>query len=149
MSPRIAQEIRPARTTRERDAALDLRRRVFCDEQGVAPELEPDERDSDALHLVAVSERGVVGTCRLVFDGPTAKLGRMAVERAARGHGVGADILEAALAAARDAGARRVALNAQTGAVGFYARAGFVARGDRFDEAGIEHVRMDLDLARA
>lgn len=146
MAARSADEIRPARTERERDAALALRHRVFCDEQGVAPELEQDGRDDEALHVVALAGGEVVGTCRLGFDGPTAKLGRMAVEPSARGAGLGAAILEAGVEQAREAGARRVALNAQTGAAAFYARAGFAPHGEPFQEAGIEHVRMDLDL---
>lgn len=146
MEARIDQEIRPARTAREREAALALRRRVFCDEQGVAPELEVDGRDGEALHLVAVRDGAVVGTCRLLFEGPTAKLGRLVVEADARGRGLGGAIVGAAVGEARRAGARRVALNAQAAAMGLYARAGFEPRGERFEEAGIEHVRMDMDL---
>src|SRR5688500_5677320 len=146
MGTRNADEIRPARTRRERQAALALRRRVFCDEQGVALALERDGRDDEALHVIALREGAVVGTCRLVFDGGTAKLGRMAVEPAQRGGGLGAAILAQAVAQARAAGAQRVALHAQARAVGLYERAGFAAQGARFSEAGIEHVRMDLRL---
>jgi predicted GNAT family N-acyltransferase len=148
MTPRTAQEIRPARTAREREAALALRHRVFCEEQGVAPDLEADPRDGEALHLVAMRDEAVVGTCRVVFDGRAAKLGRMAVERAERGQGLGAALLDVAIRAARQAGAERVALNAQTAVVAFYERGGFATRGERFEEAGIEHVRMDMDLER-
>ncbi|MDX6698913.1 MAG: hypothetical protein QOE65_2310 [Solirubrobacteraceae bacterium] len=147
MDTRTAHEIRPVRTARERDAALALRHRVFCEEQGVEPGLDRDGRDDDALHLVALRDGEVIGTCRLVFDGPTAKLGRMAVERAQRGRGVGARVLAEGIAQARRGGSARVALHAQTSAVSFYARAGFVARGEPFEQAGIEHVGMDLSLA--
>ncbi|HVE67822.1 MAG TPA: GNAT family N-acetyltransferase [Solirubrobacteraceae bacterium] len=148
MEPRTAHEIRLARTARERDGALAVRHRVFCEEQGVAPELEVDGRDGEALHLVAVRDGAVVGTCRLLLDGSTAKLGRLAVEADARGAGLGAAIVDAAVGEARRAGARRVTLNAQTVAVGLYERAGFAPRGGRFQEAGIEHVRMDRVLGQ-
>src|SRR5512139_4271898 len=98
-------EIRLAAETGEREAALALRRRVFCEEQGVAVNLELDGRDAEALHLVAVSGRRVVGTCRLVLDGSTAKLGRMAVEPGERGRGIGAGLLARAEEQARGAGA--------------------------------------------
>ena len=149
MDTRTAAEIRPARTERERDAALALRRRVFCDEQGVAPELEQDGRDGEATHLVAMRNGVVVGTCRLLFDGSTAKLGRMAVEPAERNAGLGAAILRTAIEEAQLAGVERIALHAQSQAVSLYERAGFAARGRRFEEAGIEHVRMEIDLAGA
>lgn len=147
MSIPIALKIRPAADMAEREAALALRHRVFCDEQGVAEELEVDGRDGEALHVVALHEGAVVGTCRVVFEGGTAKLGRMAVEPWARGRGIGAELLAGAEREAQAAGARRIALHAQAHARDLYARAGFHERGDRFEEAGIEHVLMEKRLA--
>jgi predicted GNAT family N-acyltransferase len=147
MRPRAALQIRLTAYAQERDAALALRHRVFCEEQGVAPELEVDGRDDEALHLVAVRDGAVVGTCRVRFEGRTAKVGRMAVERTARRAGIGSELLAAALAEARRAGATRATLNAQVVAVGLYARAGFVVTGEPFEEAGIDHVRMERSLA--
>jgi predicted GNAT family N-acyltransferase len=143
----FALEARLVRDEAERGAALDLRWRVFCVEQGVAPELEADGRDAAALHVVALHDRSVVGTCRLIIDGETAKLGRMAVERAARGEGIGQALLEVAEHEARAGGARRIALNAQTDVRDFYARDGYSERGAPFEEAGIPHVRMEKVLA--
>jgi predicted GNAT family N-acyltransferase len=147
MSPRTALQIRLAADAAEVDAALDLRHRVFCEEQGVPVPLEADPRDAVALHLVAVRDGAVLGTCRVVFDGETAKIGRMAVEPAARRAGIGIGLLEAALDEARRAGATRASLNAQVAAVGLYARGGFVVTGEPFEEAGIDHVRMERPLA--
>jgi len=139
--------VRPARSEREREAALALRTAVFCGEQGVPRELELDERDIEALHLVAVSESdGVVGTCRLVCVGNTAMLGRMAVAAPWRRRGIGAALIAEAIAAARAAGAERVSLHAQRAAVGLYTAAGFSIQGAPFQEAGIEHVAMERAL---
>jgi predicted GNAT family N-acyltransferase len=124
-------------------AALELRRRVFCAEQGVPEVLERDGRDGEALHLVALDAAGeVVGTCRLLRRGDAMVLQRMAVERAARGSGVGARMLALAHAEAAAAGAREVELHAQLEVRGFYARAGYAAEGVEFEEAGIVHVLM-------
>jgi predicted GNAT family N-acyltransferase len=120
---------------------------VFSGEQGVPLEADQDGRDTEALHVVAVEEARVVGTCRLVFDAGVAKLGRMVVEAGWRGRGVGAAILAEAERQARGAGARRIALHAQTHAKDLYANAGFVARGGQFVEEGIEHVAMEKPLA--
>ena len=127
--------------------AFALRLEVFCREQGVPEELERDGHDATAIHLVAVVPGGeVVGTCRLLHDGPRMRLGRMAVARAHRSRGIGADLLELAHREARDAGAREVALHAQVPVRDFYAGAGYVAEGEEFQDAGIPHVLMRRPL---
>lgn len=142
-------EVRQAHTQDEIAAALALRHVVFVVEQGVAPALELDGRDGDSEHLIAVDGGRVVGTCRLLHDPATAtsKLGRMAVERPSRGRGVARALLAEADDACRRAGSRRVELGAQVDAVGLYERAGYVAHGDVFLDAGIEHRHMAKDLA--
>lgn len=141
-------EVRRIRDDDELRAALALRTEVFVGEQGVSVEEELDGRDDDALHLVAVQDGAVVGTCRLLAqEGGTTKLGRMAVARALRGRGIASAIIAAAEAEARDAGAARMVLDAQIAAQSLYERAGYVARGERFLDAGIEHVRMEKRLA--
>jgi predicted GNAT family N-acyltransferase len=135
-------EVRPARDRTEIDAALALRFEVFCDEQGVSLEEERDGRDDEALHLVAVEDGAVVGTCRLLIEGTTVKLGRMAVGRAHRGRGVARKLLDEAEPRARELGGERIALGAQITAQALYERAGYDAYGDVFLDAGIEHVLM-------
>ena len=139
--------VRKARDPAEVDAALELRRRVFCEEQGVTPAADRDGRDGEAIHLVAVEGRIVIGTCRVLIDGDCARLGRMAVEAHRRAHGIGAELLAAAEHAALRAGARRVTLHAQAAAERLYARGGYEPRGERFLEEGIEHVRMEKCLS--
>ena len=141
-------EVRPARDADEVRAALALRHEVFVVEQRVPLEEEIDAHDeTDALHLVAVEDGRVVATCRLVPEGETVKLGRMAVGAAARRRGIASRLLAEGEARARALGARRIALAAQTGALGLYERAGYAAYGERFMDAGIEHLMMEKRLA--
>ena len=121
-----------------------IRRTVFIDEQGVPEALEWDADDAGAVHLLAVDGEGrAIGCARLLTDG---HLGRMAVLPPWRGRGVGRALLEAALDAARTRGHTMLRLSAQTQAAGFYARAGFVAVGKEYEEAGIPHVAMQKSL---
>ncbi len=140
-------EIRLARTPEEVDAALRLRERVFSLEQGVRPEADRDGRDPEATHFVAVEGTRVVGTCRLVFQGELAWLGRMAVERELRGAGVGAALLREAEREALAAGATSISLHAQLPARSLYERDGYRQRGGRFVEEGIDHVAMEKRIA--
>lgn len=129
-------------------AALSfVRRTVFIQEQQVPEELEWEEADASALHVLALDGDGhAIGTGRLLQARGMGHIGRMAVLREWRGQGVGAAILNALIAAARERGLAEVMLNAQTHALGFYARSGFVAEGDEFPDAGIPHRRMRLRL---
>lgn len=126
------------------DGIAALRTAVFIHEQGVSPELEHDGLDPDCVHVVAEDGAGrVIGTGRLLADG---RVGRMAVSAGWRGRGIGRALLDALLACARARGLATVELHAQTPAIGFYERAGFIAEGPEFDEAGMPHRRMRCAL---
>jgi predicted GNAT family N-acyltransferase len=122
---------------------MDLRVKVFVDEQGVDPAEELDDLDRESLQIVGLDDTGVIATCRLrdLGDGEW-KLERMVVDRGVRGSGVGARLLAGAEREARERGAREMILNAQLRAEGFYAAHGYAPEGDTFLDAGIEHVRM-------
>ena len=121
-----------------------VRRAVFIDEQGVSETLEWDAHDAASIHWLAASDDGTpIGCARLLPDG---HLGRMAVLPGWRGRGVGHALLAAVTSAAKLRGHATLRLSAQTHAAAFYARAGFVAVGDEYDEAGIPHVAMQKNL---
>jgi predicted GNAT family N-acyltransferase len=143
----VSVEIRRVRSPAEMTAALALRDRVFCLEQGVPKREELDGRDGEAVHLVAVEAGVVVGTCRLLFVDKTVQFSRLAVEPGARRRGLATRLLIAADAEALDAGARRLVLHAQTYARDLYLANGYEPRGHVFVEAGIEHIAMEKRLA--
>lgn len=133
---------------------LALRTRVFVEEQGVPPELEQDDRDATAVHVLSRSLVGgtagrVVATGRLLLppDGArTATIGRMAAEASVRGLGHGAAVLAELHRQAAQRGVAAIELHAQVTARGFYERAGYTAVGEEYVEAGIAHVTMRLEL---
>ena len=139
-----ALEVRPARDRVEVQQALDLRYRVFCLEQGVSETSERDGRDGrGAIHLIALADGKLVGTCRLITSRRTVTLSRMAVDAEERRTGAGAALLAEAERHAQAARAKRISLHAQTHALPFYERAGYVAHGPLFVEEGIDHVAME------
>ncbi len=122
--------------------AFELRYEVFVDEQGVPRELEADEFDPLAIHLVAIRQDRVVGTLRMLEHVGAAKIGRVAVRTAARRGGIGARLMDRAAAIALERGFAEIVLHAQVAVAGFYRRLGYVEEGDQFDEAGIPHIAM-------
>lgn len=126
------------------DHAFALRTEVFVDEQRIPVEMERDPADEHCLHAVAYNRLGqVVATGRLLpSQNGSARIGRMAVKRLLRGSHLGQQVLSTLVDAARERGDREVSLHAQRSAEGFYARAGFLPRGDGFEEAGLPHIEM-------
>ena len=126
---------------------LELRRIVFVDEQGVDAEAEIDGRDEHAVHLAARRAGRLVGTLRLLRDGDTVRVQRVAVLREQRRSGAGAVLMRRAEELARGWGARQLLLHAQRASEAFYAAQGYTAEGETFFEEGIEHVAMRRVLA--
>ncbi len=129
----------------QRATLLDLRDTVFIQEQCVPEQRERDGLDADCWHVLARDESGQpIGCGRLT---PTYKIGRMAVLPEWRRQGVGAALLRELIGRARTQGAAEVTLDAQVSAIGFYERAGFVAHGEEFEDAGLAHRAMRLVFA--
>ena len=133
--------IESAPWTSHKERLLAIRTTVFVVEQKVPMHLELDGEDEAAWHFLARLEDGAdIGCARLL---PSGQIGRMAVLPAHRRRGVGALLLQAAVADAK-ALCPRCFLHAQITAEAFYRRAGFMPQGERFMDAGIEHIEMTL-----
>lgn len=134
-------------------AALDIRRRVFAEEQG-APDIAVSDAD-DARSLIAVAKVPMQDGSRLTWQpvatgrltssastGSQALIAWVATLPEARGHGAGSALMRYLLAAADAAGVREVVLAAQAPAEVFYLRLGFSPAGPLYDVRGIPHLRM-------
>ena len=123
-----------------------LRRTVFIDEQQVPEDEEWDGRDADCVHFLALLDGVAVGTARLREVDGKGKAERVAVLASARKAGAGRAVMEALHDEARRKGLPRVVLAAQLSALPFYERLGYAAWGGVFDDAGIPHRWMGLEL---
>ena len=136
--------VRLADWARDEANLKSVRYEVFCVEQSVPEALEWDGIDAQCVHALAHDSEGrAIGCGRLLPDG---HIGRMAVRAPWRGAGVGSALLECLMALAAQRGDPKVMLNAQTHAMPFYARYGFVPVGEPFDEADIPHQAMEAAL---
>lgn len=138
-----------AHITRTDDLAAchAIRRVVFIDEQAVPEELEMDDLDGEAIHLLATVDGRPAGTARLLLRDEVGKIGRVAVLADQRGTGLGAALIRAALDELRAVpGVTTAKLGAQVHALGFYERLGFTAFGPVYDDAGIPHRDMTRPL---
>lgn len=139
----------------EMEDALSIRRAVFIAEQGVTESEEIDAHDgdpqrvTDAVHVVAYLDGRPAATGRLLFDAPkeeNAHIGRVAVLPEHRRRGLGRAVMLALQDEARKRGCRGLTVAAQVQAIPFYESLGYVAHGDVFLDARIEHRLMDRPL---
>lgn len=108
-----------------------------------------DELDKESLHLVMyTAQNEAVATCRIFKDASqqTHVLGRLAVLKAYRGHGVGSCLLAEAERLVRRQGGNMISLHAQCQAQSFYAKAGYLAHGGIEHDEGCPHIWMSKNL---
>lgn len=131
---------------RDLDAAFEIRRQVFVREQGFELADEFDADDSRAIHLLASIAGEPIATARIVPDGDSARIGRVAVLPDYRGSGYGLAIMAACERIAARRGFKSATLHSQIQVQSFYERAGYAAKGEVFDECGWPHITMQKPL---
>jgi predicted GNAT family N-acyltransferase len=132
------------------EKAMSIRNTVFVQEQNVPLDEERDEYDETALHFLGLSvETGqAVATARIIpyreasHTQESGKIGRVAVLKSLRGCGLGLQAMQAILADPLVRHYPHLILDAQTHALGFYEKLGFIREGSEFLDAGIPHYRM-------
>jgi len=118
---------------------------VFIGEQRCPYLEEFDGLDAGALHILGEEDGEPIAAGRIRSVEGVAKLERIAVLAPARGRGLGHELVEFMLQAARDRGFRGFKMHAQAHLVDFYRRHGFEPHGELFQEAGIDHYLMIRD----
>ena len=126
---------------------LKLRCRVFSVEQRIVYE-DPDELDKKAYHVFLKDGDSMAAYLRLLPAGVGAEdvmIGRVLSVR--RGKGYGGEVLESAVAAAKELlDAKRIYIASQLHASGFYEEHGFHKVSEEYIHAGIPHVDMIRDI---
>jgi predicted GNAT family N-acyltransferase len=124
-----------------------VRRAVFIEEQGVDPDVEMDDADDEAAHIVAYEGDNPIGTARIRFPEPdVAKPERVAMRAAARGRGLGRRLMDRLETIAHERDCERLVLHAQVPVEAFYEACGYERTSDVFEEADIPHVEMAKPL---
>ncbi len=134
-------------TERERLASFSVRSIVFIDEQVIPFDEEfdqYDEHNAGTINIVGWVGDDAAAASRIRVIGDVAKLERICIRKRWRG-GYGHALVDFMMDTARNQNIERFTLNAQAHLTGFYARHGFTCVGEIFDEAGIDHQRMDCN----
>lgn len=123
--------------------ALQIRYEVFVNEQQVPKELEIDDLEEKAHHLVLYQENQPIGTARIYHLGNQLyKIQRVAVYKNFRGMGIGSALIKECEKQIALLGGQKITLGAQTHALAFYKQFNYTIEGDEFMDAGIPHLEM-------
>jgi ElaA protein len=133
-------------TTKQLYDILALRQRVFIVEQNCFYQ-DADGRDEGSLHALMMDGDTLAGYARILPPGlsyDTASIGRIVLDEKYRHRGWGEKLVRASIEKCFALHQSDITITAQIVSLGFYEKLGFVAFGDVFDEAGIDHRKMAL-----
>ncbi len=132
----------------DKKAAFEIRHSVFVQEQNVPLDLEIDEHDNSqsVIHLLGQYNKKSIAASRIRFVDDYAKLERIAVLKDFRGNHFGAEMVIAMEKVIADNQYKKAVLNAQTYALDFYKKLGYITASEIFMDAGIPHVKMIKNL---
>lgn len=131
-------------TEEEKQLAFDVRKTVFVEEQGVPLHLELDEFDKTAAHFIVQENNHTIAAARVREISPgVGKIERVCVLKEYRGKRLGMLIMEQVEKYAVECGWEKLKLNAQSYAVPFYEKLGYVVTSPEFLDAYIPHRAME------
>ena len=122
--------------------AYKIRVEIFVQEQGVPFDMELDEFDKDAKHVLLYKDNLPIACGRIIIQENQAIMGRIAVLKKYRKQGYGRQICNKLIEIAKENEVEKIILHAQCYAIDFYKKLGFREYGEVFEEAGISHIEM-------
>lgn len=137
---------RVAKTPEELAKALEIRRRVFVNEQQLFVLTDKDEMDETSIHLIAEDSDGIIGTVRIYSEESYVWVGgRLAVLPGKRGI-VGSMLIRAAVSEVIRQGANQFFANIQSQNVPLFKRLGWKIAGAEFLHHYRPHYLMEANL---
>lgn len=136
-------------TEEDLQAAFDIRKKVFVEEQHVPLEDEFDEFDTltaPCKHILVAADNQIAGTGRIRWVDGVGKLERICILPEFRSLGLGKEIVLALEKIAQEEKTASVKLHGQTHAEKFYQKLGYETASPVFMEDGIPHLIMTKTL---
>lgn len=126
----------------------ELRNKILLRPIGV-PDFGWEMNDSRSWHFVAVDDAKVIGCVLLVPLDENLQVGQliqMAVDHNWQGKGVGKKLVNDLLVFAETKGFAEIVIHSRADVTSFYEALGFKTFGDEFEEVGVEHRHLRLNL---
>lgn len=132
-------------TTKELYEILKVRSEIFVMEQSILYQ-DMDNIDYDSIHCFFMDNNKVIAYLRFFYvDDEVVKIGRVLTLE--HGRGLGRELLEKSIDyIKKEINCKKICMDAQKYAVGFYEKFGFKIVSDDFLEEGIIHNKMEMDI---
>lgn len=127
----------------ELQAAFEIRRKVFVEEQNVPPEEEIDDLEEGSTHFLLLENHVPIGAGRFRIVDDYGKVERICILKEKRKSGAGKAIMLGIEKYAKEMGIKKLKLHSQSHAIPFYLHLGYDVISDEFFEAGIPHRVME------
>jgi len=140
---------RLVRSSTELAAALQIRKEVFVEEQGLFETSDVDDNDSKSTHIIVEREDEIIGTVRVFPENSACNHwvgGRLAVRSDSRDNQAGALLVRAAMRYVKKLGCTRFTAHIQEQNVNFFSVLGWKAVGPVEMYHGKPHQLMEADL---
>lgn len=126
---------------------VDLRMDILRRPLGLSFSAADLEKEKQDLLIGAFEEDELLACCILTkVAEDTCKLRQMAVRPKSQGTGLGAAMMNYAEQLAKDAGYKKMVMNARKTAKGFYEKLGYEIEGDEFVEVTLPHFYMQKNI---
>jgi predicted GNAT family N-acyltransferase len=106
--------------------------------------MEIDGQDNLSRHVIVLYQTKPIGCARIRFLDGKAKLERIAILGKYQGKGIGRELMNYLVKYCRRKNVNKIVIYSQYHAMEFYEKCGFKAKGEKFMDAGIEHIEMEL-----
>lgn len=133
--------------TKELYELLKARSTIFIMEQNIHYQ-DMDNVDYDSLHCFFMEDNIIIAYLRAFYEDNNKDIVRIGrVLTLNHGNGIGRELMTQSIQAIKEKmKCKKICMDAQKHAVGFYEKLGFKTISDDFLEEGIIHVVMELDL---
>lgn len=136
-------EIKTVNLDKDFLACLEIRKKVFVQEQKVPIQEELDGLDKKAIHFLALLNDQPVGTARVRIDSYYYKIERVALLKEARGKNIGRHLMHAIQQKGDKEYPKYLQmLSSQKNVIPFYEKLGWIPIGDFYLDANISHRSM-------
>jgi radical SAM protein (TIGR04043 family)/putative N-acetyltransferase (TIGR04045 family) len=142
---------RSAENEAEKAIAIEIRREVFVEEQGMFEDSDFDANDAKSIHLVVETNGLIVGTVRVFPENGSSGQwvgGRLAVKKQHRTYKAGKLLVQEAMRCVKRHGCTRFIADIQQQNVAYFSRLGWNAIGPVKMHYGRPHQLMEADLER-